>query len=329
MSDIYNIPHDDGKTYRLKKFVEYQHEVPSIHYRFLGEYIKRNKISKDETINLCWYMAITYNEITCILLLRLFSGMDEDEIWEKYKPFLNFGSARKYAKNNNQFPDMIKSWKKQTLGNPLEYIKSLEDEQNPEITYKNIQAALRNIPNCGRFSSDLFLETITYLQDYVEIHIKEPFVLDWKNCANLTSGIYNIFYEDERANEFDKTHKLTSIDTSYLSKKLRIIQQEIQKTYPEQNSEIAMFIGKICSFRNLFKNARYGGFHHDRQLGVIKQYELDFPQYSDIWQDCYKLRFDIFPHRFLGELNGWDGIRKERKKIWLTTGFTGVEEYKS
>ena len=47
MSDIYHIPNDDGKYYRLEKFVEYQHEVPSIHYRFLGEYIKKHRFAED------------------------------------------------------------------------------------------------------------------------------------------------------------------------------------------------------------------------------------------------------------------------------------------
>ena len=164
-----------------------------------------------------------------------------------------------------------------------------------------------------------------YLKDYLGISIKEPTKIDWKNCANLTSGIFNIFYEDEKANEFDKTKKVTPLEIKYLSTKLSAIQKSIQGTYPEQDSEISMFIGKICSFRNLFKNARYGGFHHDRQLGVLKQYEVDFSQYSYLWEECYKLRKDIFPSRFLGELHGWDGIRKERKKIWLTTGKTGVE----
>ena len=110
-----------------------------------------------------------------------------------------------------------------------------------------------------------------------------------------------------------------------LTKKLKVIQAEIGKTYPEQNNEICMFIGKICSFRNLFKNARYGGFHHDRELEVLKQYEKDFPSYNSLWKQCYKIRLDIFPHHLLGELNGWEGIRKERKKLWLTTGKTGVE----
>ena len=324
MSDLYHIPHDNGTDYRLKKFVEYQHEVPSIHYRFLGDYIVKYNISRTEAINMCWYMSITYNEITCLVLSKLLSVMSEETIWENYKTVLDFGSARKYAKNNDMFVQLMRDWKTLTKGNPEKWLRDL-NSQTGEKTYRNIQRELEKVKNCGRFASDLFLETISYLKDYVGINIKEPFTLDWKNCANLTSGIFNIFYEDEKANEFDKTGKITELDKLYLSKKLKIIQAAIKQTYPEQNVEISMFIGKICSFRNLFKAARYGGFHHDRQLGVLKKYEKDLPEFKKLWNECYELRREIFPNRFLGELHGWDGIRKERKKLWLTTGNTGVE----
>ena len=70
--DIYNIPGDNGIDYRLKKFVEYQHEVPSIHYRVLGEYVKKLHLSKDDAVMMCWFMSCTYNEITCAFLHEKF-----------------------------------------------------------------------------------------------------------------------------------------------------------------------------------------------------------------------------------------------------------------
>lgn len=324
MSDIYHIPNDNGKDYRLNKFVEYQHEVPSIHYRFLGKYIKKHGFNKDTTVNFCFLMSVTYNELTCLLLHEMLKVYSPEEIWKRYKQKLSFGSARKYAKNNDQFVDLINQWNMTTNNMPFEWL-NCQILPSEEQTCVNIQRNIQNINNVGRFASDLFIEMLVYLKEYLGIKIKEPTTIDWGNCANLTSGIFNIFYEDEKANEFDKTKKVTPLEIKYLSSKLSIIQKSIQKTYPEQDSEISMFIGKICSFRNLFKNARYGGFHHDRQLGVLKQYEIDFPEYDYLWKECYDLRQQIFPKRFLGELNGWDGIRKERKKIWLTTGKTGVE----
>lgn len=326
MSDLYHIPQDDGKTYRLKKFVEYQHEVPSIHYRFLGEWVKVHSLSPERAADMCWYMSVTYNEITCIILDQLIhnEGMSYEDIWRTYKQALDFGSARKYAKNNDWFVPLMQEWDRATAGDPVSHLRRLQKD-TPEETYVSIQKWLRGLKFVGRFASDLFMESICYLQDYLGLSLKEPFKLDWKNCANLTSGIFNIFYEDEKANLYDRNHTLAESDKQYLTEKLRVIQAEIMKRYPEQDADITMFIGKICSFRNLFKNARYGGFHHDRELGVIHAYEDSMPQYYQIYNDCYKLRRRIFPERFLGELHGWTGIRKERKKMWLRTGKTGAE----
>ena len=159
------------------------------------------------------------------------------------------------------------------------------------------------------------------------IRIKEPKRIDWDNSENLASGIFNIFYEDEKANQYDRTGKLSDADREYLTQHIGIIQDEIRRTYPEQDSEISMFIGKICSFRNLFKKARYGGFHHDRELETIRKYEQLLPEYGDIYRECLDLRRRIFPNRLLGELKGWNGIRKERKRLWIEKGLTGVEQW--
>lgn len=323
MSDLYHIPNDDGKEYRIKKFVEYQHEVPSIHYRFLGNWIKKYRYDPERTIKMCWLMSVTYNEITCVLIDEI--GIPPERLWELYGERLDFGSSRKYAKNMGWFVPLMNSFSVETRGFPYEWLLS-KRQISPFETYKNIQRALLSMDYVGRFSADLFLESVAYLKDYIGIQVEEPLKIDWKNCSNLTSGIFNIFYEDERAEKYEKTRCLSRRDYDDLSTYLSIIQQEIKRSYPGQDNSIAMFIGKICSFRNLFKGTRYGGFHHDRELGVIKKYEKDFKEYQYLLKKCYELRAEIFPKRFLGEFCGWSGIRKERKKLWLRTGFTGAEQ---
>ena len=158
-----------------------------------------------------------------------------------------------------------------------------------------------------------------YLKDFFGLSYKEPSKLDWKHCSNLTSGLLNIMYLDQEANDFDKTGKI-SIPEDDLRKELKTLQCAIQAKYPDQENDINLFIGKICSFRNLFKGTRYGGFHHDRELGWIKLYQKRFPAHKLLWKRLYKLRKQMFTPRFLGELRGWDGIRTERKKLWLTEG---------
>lgn len=327
LGDLYNIPRDNGEDYRLKKFVEYQHEVPSIHYRFLGEWIKRRNITLDRAVDMCWLMSVTYNEITVLLLdnFKESFGMTPPEIWKAHKAHLDFGSARKYAKNNDWYLPLMEWWERETDGTPYLWLLSKQG-RNGYDTYNNLQRTLRTAPYVGRFAADLFIECVTYLKPKLRLRIKEPPVIDWDNSANLTSGIYNIFYQDERANEFDKARRVNKSERAFLTKRLLEIQQEIQATYPEQDPQITMFIGKICSFRNLFKAARYGGFHHDRELGVLNIYKQIYPDYSDLWENCFSLRSQIFPKQFLGELHDWNGIRPLRKKLWLKFGLTGVEE---
>lgn len=333
--DLYNIPGDTGKRWRLNKFVEYQHEVPSIHYRVLGEYIKLHNMSKDDAVMMCWYMSCTYNEITCMLLHELIDWKSVspqtlksyyNEFWDTYKSVLDFGSSRMYAKNMDWFPTLMIEFTKVTHKKPYKWLVGLTRE-NPEDTYHSICKALEKLRFVGRFARDLFMESVMYIQDYLSIEIVEPSKLDWNKCSNLTSGVLNIVYKDEEANYFDKTGKIPEgITEQQLTSYLMKIQHTIHHVYPEQDDSINMFVGKICSFRNLFKASRYGGFHHDRELGVIKTYEELLPEYQHIWDEAYKLRKTMFPERFLGELHDWSGIRKERKKLWLKKGLTGVEE---
>lgn len=325
--DLYHIPNDDGTNYRLYKFVEYQHEVPEIHYRFLARWILKNGYGLDRTVNLSWLLSATYNEITSVILddFLLNKGMPPDFIWERYKDKLDFGSARKYTKNCDWFVPLMKQWEIVTAGKPYKWLKSLE-EKNGNETYYNITKTLRKMRFVGRFSADLFIELIVYMRDFLKINIREPAEIDWINGSNLTSGVFNIFYEDEKALEYEKTGNISDEDLESLPQLLLCIQSEISKTYPRQDPDITMFIGKICSFRNLFKAARYGGFHHDRELGVIKTYERIFPEVSNLMSESYEIRREIFPKKFLGEYGGWDGIRKERKKLWLRKGLTGVED---
>ena len=333
--DLYNIPGDTGKDWRLNKFVEYQHEVPSIHYRVLGNYIVDNfgtEIDLDDAVMMCWYMSCTYNEVTCILLQRLFAWRNLtpktvteycNKFWEIYKPVLDFGSSRKYAKNMDWFPTLMEQFLRVTKKHPYRWLLCFRDD-NPEKAYKSLYETLLRIPYTGRFATDLFMECMLYLNSIFKVPFYEPSELDWKRCSNLTSGLLNIFYKDEEANSYDKTKRLP-VEEELLTKYLNRVQKRIQKVYPDQPSDINLFVGKICSFRNLFKAARYGGFHHDRELGVLRSYEKTLPEYQYLWDRVFELRKNMFPERFLGELHDWDGIRPERKKLWLREGLTGAE----
>ena len=212
-----------------------------------------------------------------------------------------------------------------TKKHPYKWLKEVSQDLKPMTAYRTVFSIISHQQYTGRFSTDLFMESILYIQDYLGLKFKEPSKLDWKHCSNLTSGLLNIFYEDEAANEFDKTGKLV-FPSEYLTEKLLVVQDRISEVYPDQEDDINLFVGKICSFRNLFKSSRYGGFHHDRELGWLNTYKQALPRYRHLWNRIFKIRRQMFDERFLGELHDWDGIRPERKKLWIKEGLTGVEK---
>jgi hypothetical protein len=321
-----NIPNDTGHPYRLNKFVEYQHRVPPINPITVCEFARRHSFDPDDCVSLAWLVSCTYCDVTSIFLSQALDWRKEtpDSVaafWMHRKPELLFGSARKYAKNLDWFPILVNKFIELTQRQPHAWLLKQGD-------YAQVGKAVGAVPFTGRFSIDLFLEMLVHLgqRGMIGVQLAEPEALDWKNCANLTSGMFNIFYRDEEADDFDKHGKVSPEQVEFLEAKVREVKSAIEAAYPGQAARIPVFVPKICSFRNLFKATRYGGFHHDRQLEQLRHYQAVLPGSDTLWNEIYEIRKDLFSPALLGELGGWTGIRKERKKLWTTQGLTGVED---
>lgn len=325
------IPNDQGGDWRLKKFVEYQHLAPAVDPITLVEFAKRRDLNKDELVQLAWFHSLTYCEITATLLFDEFASrqphlQEVEEFWKANKKDLVFGSARKYVKNMDWFVPLMEKYLEEIAPEPYKWLESIAVGDHPKDRYKAIEKYLGKWKFMGRFSVDLFTEEIiTYYQaNLIPLKI-ESAGYDWRNTSNLTSGLFNIFYMDDAANSFDKGELvITPNITAYLNKQLWTVLKAVEEAYPEQDVDRVTVTNKICSFRNLFKNARYGGFHHDRQLENLVHYQKAYGDHY-LWDEWYIIRKTVFPEHMLGELNGWTGIRKERKKLWTTKGLTGVE----
>lgn len=328
------IPNDNNIDYRLKKFVEYQRAVPPVHQSVLLDYAVTEKLSKDDLILICWLMSNTYHEITTLLLYEEYRKSSYDDMVKFYEnniEIIQFGSAKKYIAMNNRFIPILR-WYKDTYGDrPYTFLeKKLEGLKNDlESKYEELIKFNQKCKNFGRFSGDLFNEIFMVFQKagLLDRHIKESTEFDWEHCANLTSGVLNILYEDDLADKWDRgeiTKEELKELKPILTEGIIKIKTEIEETYNE-TTDIPLFITKLCSFRNLFKNARYGGFHHDRQLEYLKKYESTLPDKSELWNKIYSIREKVFSPNLLGEKNNWNGIRKDRKKLWTTRGLTGVE----
>ncbi len=69
----------------------------------------------------------------------------------------------------------------------------------------------------------------------------------------------------------------------------------------------------LCDFYAMSKGRYYVGIDIDE----MQEQLLRVP--SDLTAMGFKARSETLPHRYLGELNGWEGIDKNRKTIYRTT----------
>ena len=143
--------------------------------------------------------------------------------------------------------------------------------------------------------------------------------------ANLTSGLFNICYMDDRANKFDRDNILSDEEAEFLASKVLWIQEIYEEMLPEKVFDGPLIIPKICSFRNCFKGRRGGGYHHYRQLKNLREYEIIAPHKENLWKECYDIRQAVYPSILRGEDHCIEGIPPEISKWWVNHGWVGCE----
>lgn len=329
------IPQDRGGDWRLDKFVEYQHNVPPVQYEIFKGYATERNLSEDDQVYLSWLMCVTYQEITSLLILEEIPLGDKlgerfDSWYKTNKERVIIGSSKKHMKMQERLEQTIYSFEEIFGNNPAKTLYSmLNGITDPLKRTEETKKIARNIKHIGRFAADYFVETIHLLQkqNLNNFNFGEEMTIDYADGSNLTSALLNINYLDDLADKYDRgdmsREELRALEP-LLDETLAKIDKRIQETY-NHKVETTFFVTKLCSFRNLFKNSRYGGFHHDRELGFIMRYLETYPEKTELMNYILKIRKERFKHSLLGELNGWFDVRKERKRIWTEHGFTGVE----
>lgn len=330
-----NIPNDQGNDWRLKKFVEYQHFVPPVQYEIFKSYTSNHSLSPNDQVYLSWLMSNTYQEVTSLILLEEVPYGDEfgrrfDEWYKSNKSHTIIGSSKKHMAYMSRLENTMYDYERTFGNNPAEFVMDyLSNTEDPVERSKTIKNRISKIKNMGRFAQDYFVETLHLLQKqgYNSFNFGDEMTVDYYNGSNLTSALFNINYMDDLADRYDAGemgNKELSGYSSLFDETIKTIDNTILETYGER-VESTFFVTKLCSFRNLFKNSRYGGFHHDRQLGYIRRYQKTQPSKETLLNEILDIRSSKFKHSLLGETNGWDDVRSERKRIWTEHGFTGVE----
>lgn len=307
--DLYNIPSDDGKTYRKKQFMhllknpELGYIDGATDYCLLPVFAEEEGLTDDQRFWLAYLYGLTYSQTTAIRTLLEFPDLPSvnlarlNSFWKHNKGSLYFNPDRKYVKNNDKFVPAIKNMKELAGKYPLAYWE--------DLTQKGFRPMYRSVKRdwfyFGPMGVYLFLDALWGLlpQWYVD-----PDSLDWKSCGKtVPEGMCHLLYLDELVD--GKEYPLDRFD-----KRVRWI---CEKT----NQPMVVVESTLCAFRKLFKGTRYFGYYADRMLVECTQTNKVL---WDLGVDIFDYRSKAIPKRLLGEYGGWQGIRKDRVGLWLKEG---------
>lgn len=70
--------------------------------------------------------------------------------------------------------------------------------------------------------------------------------------------------------------------------------------------------GLLCNYKEMLYGRFYPGAGHDEELDYLREFGKDF----DV-RPWFATRKRIFNRKYLGEIGGWEGIRKEEGERWM------------
>ena len=206
----------------------------------------------------------------------------------------------------NKFPQIVK-----------DFIKKFDGKSDMLINFSqgDLYRWINNVYYCGRFSALLFIESLYGL---LGRDMPQESYLDWNACKTCAQGVFVICYQDDISDAINK-RSLSKFEIGYLKNMLDHIIQHTEK-YLGYKTNFARIVSYLCGYFKLYKQTRYLEFYTDRRLGELKHYESALPEYMDLWDKCYAIRKQNVPNDILGELHGWNGVRKEKCKEFVMYG---------
>ncbi len=273
----------------------------------LKSYADIYKLSKKERAELAYMFSVTYCVESSIVLYTELENIEKDvDSWiKKYKERIIFQSDRKYIRMKDSFKKVLLFY----FCNKKEILK-ISEQDCLDLNYWI--PVVEKWPLFGRFSAYLFLETVSWLLGCEILNAS----MDWENGATATSGLMNLYCYDSEADQFDKERILRKPFNQDVMQKM-VEPLLIDISLNGGNNNITMVETSLCAYRKFFKGSRYNGYYLDRMLEEVIYMKKYYPNVSE---QIFEIRKRNFDKKYLGELNGWNGIRKECKKLYRDYG---------
>ena len=307
--DLYSLPNDDGKTYRRKKFLsllknpERGYIDGATDYCLLVAFADDHDLDRDERFLLAYLYGLSYSQTTAIRTYMEFWDLEGvkaaqlERFWKLNKNSLYFNPDRKYVKNNDAFVPALLNIKNLAGYDPTDYWENLL-EGGFSLLYKRIKKDWFYFGPMGIY---LFLDALYGL---IPDWYVDPDQIDWRHCGQtVPEGMAHLLYQDDLVES-----------GSY---PLEVFNSIVKKIQRKTDQPVVLIESTLCAFRKLFKGTRYVGYYADRMLLECQQTDSYL---RDLGVDIWSYRAQVIPQKYLGEVNGWSGIREDRMKLWLKKG---------
>lgn len=297
---------------RLAEFVNYHiNGDGECNNDVLREYAERHGLSIQDRFDLSYFFSVTYCVQSSVIMFGELKEIIRGprEYAERKKEELLFQSDRKYIKMKDSF--------ERVLVQHREIRKSAGRIIEPGKKKVRLQDAIKEVQRWdlfGRFSAFLFLETFLNMIGAET----ENATIEWEKGNTATSGLMNVFCYDKEADEFDKTGKINPKICTNLDRMYRYLEKRIEEAGGD--SDTTKVETSLCAYRKFYKGSRYNGYYLDRMLEEINWFSKNKPKYNDFGKEILEIRAEMFNPKYLGEIGGWEGIRKELKKAYKETG---------
>ncbi len=273
----------------------------------------RKGLSVQDCFDLAYFYSTTYCCASAVFLLENRNRIKRDAVAfaEEYKNKLIFQSDRKYVRMRDTFGRMLIEWAKM--------LSKASGEFNDKFINRNMVSTGEAIVEVERwyffkrFSAYLFLETYCDILGLTGAHMSG--MTYEGDSMTFAGGLFYVFGMDAEAEYVQRHHRLPT-DNAFFEELIRELQAEVRSAGGDDN--FVKLETSLCAYEKFFKGTRYNGYYADRQLGeLVEMGERE--EFVTACDDVYKARQDAIDHQYLGEANGWDGIRKELKTHYRDT----------
>lgn len=283
----------------------------------MKQYADMKGLRAQDRLDLCFFYTLTYSVPSAIYLLqnrKVLETRSADEL-ERFKTTVFFQSDRRFMRLKKRFSNSIAFWKDTFAGKADSIIKTLSVAG---MLRESAEAEVQTWYEIARYAACLFLEAFCCM---FGIKTSNKVNEQFENGSVFTAGIFNCFGLDRTANRIDKGD-MKPEEKAKAHEMLGAIKAEIKRRGGDDNYYFVETT--LCAYRKHFKGTRYNGYYADRQLEEIDHYRK--AGQARLCEDFFRAREAALPRRYLGEVNGWNGIRTPLKKSYQSgAGIIGMK----